>query len=305
MHLTLRQLQCFSAVARHLSYTKAAEELHLTQPAVSMQIRQLEQQAGMPVTEQLGKKVHLTEAGEEIYRYAISILRQVDEMDDVLDRLKGLSGGHLNIAAISSASYFAPRLLGTFHERFENVSVSINVTNQDAVVKQVLENEVDMAIMGEPPKDPQIEAIAFMDNPLIVVAHPAHRLAGRKRIAVKELEKEVFLTREPGSGTRGAMHRFFRQHKLKVKTGMEMGSLSAIKQGVQANLGLGLVPRGAAEVELMLRRLVELKVTGLPIKRHWFVVMHKGKRLSAAAEAFTRLLTEEAVDLLTADPARG
>lgn len=302
MHLTLRQLQCFSAVARHLSYTKAAEELHLTQPAVSMQIRQLEQQAGMPVTEQLGKQVHLTEAGEEIYRYAISILRQVDEMDDVLDRLKGLSGGHLNIAAISSASYFAPRLLGTFHQRFENISVSINVTNQDAVVKQVLENEVDMAIMGEPPNDQQIEAIAFMDNPLIVVAHPGHRLAGRKRIAVRELEKEVFLTREPGSGTRGAMHRFFRQQKLKLTTGMEMGSLSAIKQGVQAGLGLGLVPRGAAEVELMLGRLVELKITGLPIKRHWYVVMHKGKRLSAAAEAFTKLLTEEAVDLLKADP---
>ena len=302
MHLTLRQLQCFSAVARHLSYTKAAEELHLTQPAVSMQIRQLEQQAGMPVTEQLGKQVHLTEAGEEIYRYAISILRQVDEMDDVLDRLKGLSGGHLNIAAISSASYFAPRLLGTFHQRFENVSVSINVTNQDAVVKQVLENEVDMAIMGEPPNDQQIEAIAFMDNPLIVVAHPGHRLAGRKRVAVKALEKEVFLTREPGSGTRGAMHRFFRQQKLKLTTGMEMGSLSAIKQGVQAGLGLGLVPRGAAEVELMLGRLVELKITGLPIKRHWYVVMHKGKRLSAAAEAFTKLLTEEAVDLLKADP---
>ncbi len=304
MHLTLRQLQCFSAVARHLSYTKAAEELHLTQPAVSMQIRQLEQQAGMAVTEQLGKQVHLTEAGEEIYRYAISILRQVDEMDDVLDKLKGLSGGHLNIAAISSASYFAPRLLGTFHQRFENVSVSINVTNQDAVVRQVLDNEVDMAIMGEPPEDQQIEAIAFMDNPLIVIAHPGHRLAGRKRIAVRELEKEVFLTREPGSGTRGAMHRFFRQQKLELTTGMEMGSLSAIKQGVQAGLGLGLVPRGATEVELMLGRLVELRITGLPIKRHWYVVMHKGKRLSAAAEAFTKLLTEEAVDLLTADPAQ-
>lgn len=303
MHLTLRQLQCFSAVAKHLSYTKAAEELHLTQPAVSMQIRQLEQQAGMPMTEQLGKRVHLTEAGEEIHRYARSILRQVDEMDDILDKLKGVSGGHLNIAAISSASYFAPKLLGTFHQRYENVSVSINVTNQGAVVKQVLDNEVDMAIMGEPPDDQQIEATAFMDNPLIVIAHPEHRLAGRKRIAVKELEKEVFLTREPGSGTRGAMRRFFRQQKLELTTGMEMGSLSAIKQGVQAGLGLGLVPKGAAEVELMLGTLVELKITGLPIKRHWYVVMHKGKRLSAAAEAFTKLLTEEAVSLLAADPA--
>jgi len=298
MHLTLRQLQCFSAVARNLSYTRAAEELHLTQPAVSMQIRQLEQQAGLALTEQLGKQVYLTEAGEEVFRYARSILQQVEEMDDVLDKLKGFAGGRLRIAAISSANYFAPRLLGTFHERYPDVSVSMDVTNQAAVVKQVLDNEVDMAIMGQPPDHAHLEAVAFMDNPLIIVAAPGHRLAARKRIALKELEKEVFLTREPGSGTRGAMKRFFRQQKLKLTTGMEMGSLSGIKQGVQAGLGLGLLPRGAVEVELMLGRLVELKIRGLPIPRHWYVVMQKGKRLSVAAEEFRMLLTNEAVDLL-------
>ncbi len=298
MHLTLRQLQCFSAVARNLSYTKAADELHLTQPAVSMQIRQLEQQAGLALTEQLGKKVHLTEAGEEVYRYARSILQQVDEMDDVLDKLKGFAGGKLRIAAISSANYFAPRLLGTFHQRFPDVSVSIETTNQAAVVKLVSENEVDMAIMGQPPEEAHLEALEFMENPLIIVAPPGHRLAARKRIALKELEKEVFLIREPGSGTRGAMERFFRQQKLKLTTGMEMGSLSGIKQGVQAGLGLGLLPRGAVQVELGLGNLVELKVRGLPIQRHWYVVLHKGKRLSVAAEEFKSLLTDEAVELL-------
>lgn len=298
MHLTLRQLQCFSAVARHLSYTRAAEELHLTQPAVSMQIRQLEQQAGLALTEQLGKQVYLTEAGEEVHRYAKSILGQVDEMDDVLDKLKGFSGGRLRIAAISSANYFAPKLLGTFHQRYPDVSVSMDVTNQSAVVKQVIDNEVDMAIMGQPPDNSHLEAIPFMDNPLIIVAEPGHRLAARKRIALKDLEKEVFLTREPGSGTRGAMQRFFREQKLKLTTGMEMGSLSGIKQGVQAGLGLGLLPRGAVEVELMLGRLVELKIKGLPIPRHWYVVMQKGKRLSVAAEEFRHLLTSEAVGLL-------
>ena len=298
MHLTLRQLQCFSAVARNLSYTKAAVELHLTQPAVSMQIRQLEQQAGLALTEQLGKKVHLTEAGEEVFRYARSILQQVDEMDDVLDKLKGFAGGRLRIAAISSANYFAPRLLGTFHKRFPDVNVSIETTNQAAVVKLVSDNEVDMAIMGQPPDESHLEALEFMDNPLIIVAPPGHRLAARKRIALQELEKEVFLTREPGSGTRGAMRRFFRENKLKLTTGMEMGSLSGIKQGVQAGLGLGLLPRGAVQVELQLKKLVELKVRGLPIQRHWYVVLHKGKRLSAAAEEFRKLLTEEAVTLL-------
>ncbi len=298
MHLTLRQLQCFSAVARNLSYTKAAEELHLTQPAVSMQIRQLEQQAGLALTEQLGKKVHLTEAGEEVFRYARSILHQVDEMDHVLDKLKGFAGGKLRIAAISSANYFAPRLLGTFHQRFPDVNVSIETTNQAAVVKLVTENEVDMAIMGQPPEEAHLEALEFMDNPLVIVAPPEHRLARRKRIALNELEKEVFLIREPGSGTRGAMERFFRQQKLKLTTGMEMGSLSGIKQGVQAGLGLGLLPRGAVQVELGLGKLVELKVKGLPIRRHWYVVMHKGKRLSVAAEEFKSLLTDEAVELL-------
>ena len=298
MHLTLRQLQCFSAVAKNLSYTKAAKELHLTQPAVSMQIRQLEQQAGLALTEQFGKQVHLTEAGEEVCRYARSILQQVDEMDDVLDRLKGFSGGRLRIAAISSANFFAPKLLGTFQQRFPDVSVSMHVTNQKAVLALVLDNEVDMAIMGQPPKDSQVVAIPFMDNPLVIVAAPEHRLAKRKRIQLKELEKEVVLTREPGSGTRGAMERFFRQQKLKLTTGMGMGSLSSIKQGVQANLGLGLLPRDAAQVELQIGRLVELKVKGLPIRRHWYVVLHKGKRLSLAAEEFRSLLINEAVGLL-------
>jgi DNA-binding transcriptional LysR family regulator len=298
MHLTLRQLQCFSAVARNLSFTKAADELHLTQPAVSMQIRQLEQQAGLPLTEQFGKKIHLTEAGEEVYRYARSILQQVDEMDDVLDQLKGFSGGRLRIAAISSANYFTPRLLGTFHQRYPDVSVSMNVTNQKAVLRLVLDNEVDMAIMGQPPSDARIEAIPFMENPLIIVAPPDHRLAKRKRIQLKELEKEVFLIREPGSGTRGAMERFFRQQKLKLTPGMGMGSLSSIKQGVQAKLGLAMLPRNAVRNELQYGQLVELKIRGLPIERHWYVVLHKGKRLSGAAEQFRRLLVDEAVELL-------
>jgi DNA-binding transcriptional LysR family regulator len=299
MHLTLRQLQCFSSVARNLSYTRAAEELHLTQPAVSMQIRQLEQQAGLALTEQFGKQIHLTEAGTEVYRYARSILQQVEEMDDVLDKLKGVAGGRLKIAAISSANYFAPRLLGTFHQRFPDVSVSMDVTNQKAVLRQIVENEVDMAIMGQPPKDSQVEAIPFMANPLIIVAPPEHRLAKRKRIAQKELEKEVFLVREPGSGTRGAMERFFREQKLRLTTGMGMGSLSSIKQGVRAGLGLGLLPRDAVQVELQIGHLVELKVKGLPIERQWYVVLHKGKRLSLAAEEFKSLLINEAVELLS------
>jgi len=301
MHLTLRQLECFSAVAKDLSFTRAAEALHLTQPAVSMQVRQLEQQTGVAVTEQIGKQVHLTEAGEEVLRYAKSILQQVDELDDVLSKLKGLSGGELRIAAISSANYFAPKLLGVFHQRFPDVGVSMDVTRQRSVLKQVADNEVDMAIMGQPPEGIGVDAIPFMDNPLVIIAPPEHRLAQMKIVSQKQMEKEVFLTRETGSGTRGAMHRFFRQNRLKLTTGMEMGSLEGIKQSVQAGLGLGLVPKGAIEIELRLKKLVALNIKGTPINRHWYVVMHKGKRLSVAAAAFRSLLIDEARKLLAGD----
>jgi len=263
-----------------------------------MQVRQLEQQTGIALTEQLGKQIHLTEAGEEVFRYARSILQQVDEMDDVLNKMKGLAGGQLRIAAISSANYFAPKLLGVFHHRFHDVSVSMDVTRQKSVLKQVADNEVDMAIMGQPPEGMNVDAIAFMENPLVIVAPPGHRLAKQKNIALKQMEEETFLTREPGSGTRGAMHRFFRQHKLKLTTGMEMGSLEGIKQSVQAELGVGLLPRGAIETELKLKKLVVLNIKGMPIKRHWYVVLHKGKRLSAAADAFKTLLVDEAEELL-------
>ena len=298
MHLTLRQLQCFSAVAQNLSFTRAADQLHLTQPAVSMQVRQLEQQTGIALTEQIGKKIYLTDAGEEVYRYARSILQQVDEMDDVLNKMKGLSGGQLRIAAISSANYFAPRLLGVFHQRFPDVRVSMDIKRQEHVLRQVADNEVDMAIMGQPPDDMKLAAIPFMENPLVIIAPPDHRLASTRSISLKQMEKEVFLVREPGSGTRGAMMRFFKANDIKLTTGMEMGSLEGIKQGVQAGLGLGVVPQGAIEIELQLRKLAVLKVQGMPIKRHWHVVLHEGKRLSAAAEAFKTLLVDEAGDLL-------
>jgi DNA-binding transcriptional LysR family regulator len=299
MHLTLRQLQCFSAVAQNLSFTRAAETLHLTQPAVSMQVRQLELQTGIALTEQLGKQIHLTAAGEEVFRYARSILQQVDEMDDVLNKMKGLAGGQLRIAAISSANYFAPKLLGVFHQRYPDVGVSMDVTRQQSVLKQVADNEVDMAIMGQPPEGMHVDAIAFMNNPLVIVAPPAHRLEKKKNITLEELEKEIFLTRESGSGTRGAMLRFFRENKLKLTTGMEMGSLEGIKQSVQAELGVGLLPKGAIETELKLKKLVVLDVKSMPIQRHWYVVLHKGKRLSVAADAFKSLLVEEAEKLLS------
>lgn len=294
MHLTLRQLKVFESVARHLNYTRAAEELHLTQPAVSTQVKLLEESLGVALLEQLGKRVHLTDAGQEVLTYTRGITQQLDELEDVLNRIKGLSGGRLRISVATTANYFIPTLLGSFSRRYPDVTVTLDVTNRETLLRQLNENTVDLVIMGQPPAGADVEATAFMDNPLVVVAPPGHPLAGKKNIPLARLQEETFLVRESGSGTRIAMERFFNERGMKLKAGMEVGSNEAIKQSVQAGLGLGLLSRATIEQELTLKRLTELNIEDFPIMRHWFVVHRRGKRLSAAAEAFQKFLLEEA-----------
>ena len=303
MHLTLRQLKVFESVARHLNYTRASEELFLTQPAVSMQVKLLEKQLGLALFEQLGKRIHLTEAGQEVLGYARGITQQLDELEAVLNRIKGLAGGKLRISVATTANYFIPTLLGTFSRRYPEVTVSLDVTNRETLLQQLSENTVDLVIMGQPPAGIDVEDEAFMENPLVIVAPPEHALAKQKKIPLKRLQDEVFLVREQGSGTRIAMERFFAEREIHLKTGMEVGSNEAIKQSVQAGLGLGLLSRATIEQELALKRLVELDVAEFPIMRHWYVVHRKGKRLSAAAEAFRAFMLKEARRLIeTATP---
>jgi LysR family transcriptional regulator, low CO2-responsive transcriptional regulator len=298
LHLTLRQLKVFEAVARHLNYTRAAEELFLTQPAVSMQVKLLEEHLGVALFEQLGKRIHLTEAGQEVLAYARTVTQQLDELESVLNRIKGLSGGKLRISVATTANYFIPTLLGTFSRRYPEVTVSLDVTNREALLQQLSENTVDIVIMGQPPSGLDVEAEAFMENPLIIVAPPGHALAHQKKIPLKRLQEEVFLVREPGSGTRSAMERFFAEREIHLKTGMEVGSNEAIKQSVQAGLGLGLLSRATIEQELELKRLVVLDVAEFPIMRHWYLVHRRGKRLSAVAEVFKDFMLKEARALL-------
>ena len=303
MHLTLRQLKVFESAARHLNYTRAAEELFLTQPAVSMQIKQLEEALGLPLFEQLGKRIHLTEAGKEMLAYARAITQQLDELEGVLNRLKGLSGGRLRISVATTANYFIPTLLGSFSRRYPDVTVSLDVTNRETLLRQLNENTVDLVIMGQPPPEADTEAVAFMDNPLVIVAPPDHPLTGKKKIPLKRLQEETFLVRESGSGTRIAMERFFSERGMKLKTGMEVGSNEAIKQSVQAGLGLGLLSRATIEQELELKRLVVLDVADFPIMRHWYLVHRRGKRLSAVAEAFRQFMLKETRGLIGAGAA--
>lgn len=298
MNITLRQLRVFAAVARYLSFTRAAEELCLTQPAVSMQVKQLESQLEVALFEHIGKRIYLTEEGKEVYHYARAIAQQLEEMRTVLSNLKGVEKGHLRLAVASTANYLAPTLLGTFCKRFPGVTVSLDVTNRESLLGQLAENDVDLVIMGKPPADMDVEAHAIMENPLVVVAPPDHPLAGKKKVPLARMEEEVFLVREPGSGTRIALERFFDEHGIRFTTGMEVTSNEAIKQGVQAGLGLGLLSRDTVEMELELGRLVVLEIEHFPVLRYWYVVHRTGKRLSAAAQAFKDFLIEEGPELL-------
>lgn len=298
IRLTLHQLNILEAVARCGSFSRASAELHLSQPAVSMQIKQLEESLGLPLFEQIGKRIHLTAAGKEVLSYARTITQQLDELEGVLNRLKGLSGGRLRISVATTANYFIPTLLGSFSRRYPDVTVSLDITNRETLLRQLSENTVDLVVMGQPPAEADVEAQAFMDNPLVIVAPPDHPLAGKKKIPLTRLQDEVFLVRESGSGTRIAMERFFAERGMRLKTGMEVGSNEAIKQSVQAGLGLGLLSRATIEQELVLKRLAVLDIADFPIMRHWYVVHRRGKRLSAAAEAFKQFMLKEARAIL-------
>ncbi len=294
MHITIRQLQVFEAAARLGGYTRAAEALHLSQPAVSQQIRQLEEQAGMPLFDQIGKKIHLTDAGRALYQHARTILAQVLETQLTLEELRGVRRGQLNITVASTANYFAPKLLAAFCQRHPDVKVSLDVSNREHILALLNEADRDLAIMGRPPESSDLVAHPFMENPLVVIAAPDHPLAKASRIPLERLEAETFISRETGSGTRMAAERFFEEAGTRLKTVMEMSSNEAIKQAVQAGLGLGVVSIHTLEMERMLGRLVVLDVVGFPVMRYWHVVHRPGKRFSSVALAFLDFVINEA-----------
>ena len=259
-----------------------------------MQIRQLEEAVGLPLFERLGRKIHLTEAGRELYHYAQLIGRQLKEAEEVLEALKGLNKGRLSVSVASTANYFATRLLAAFKQAFEGVAISLDVTNRRTLLRQLEHNEVDLVIMGRPPEDADLVAEPFMDNPLVVIAPAGHPLADQREIPMARLADELFVVRERGSGTRIAMEKSFAEQGRSLKTGMEMTSNEAIKQAVEAGLGLGIVSLHTLELELATGRLAVLDVEGFPIMRQWHVVHRREKRLSPIAVAFRDFVFREA-----------
>lgn len=298
MNVTFRQLKVFEAVARHLSYTLAAKELYLTQPAVSMQIKQLEENVGLQLLEQIGKKTFLTEAGKEMHFYARSIARELDEADAIMERLKGLETGRLEVTVATTANAFATRMLARFQKQHEGTTVSLGVTNRERLLNQLADNEKDIAIMGRPPENVDLVTEPFADNPLVVVAAPDHPLVSEKSIPLHRLQDQTFVVREQGSGTRTAMERFFEEHNLSITSSMEMNENEAIKQAVQAGMGLGVVSTHTIELELETKRLVILNVEGFPIMRHWYLVHRKDKRLSPVAQEFRKFVLSDASEFV-------
>lgn len=298
MNVTFRQLKIFEAVSRNLSYTSAARELHLTQPAVSMQVKQLEEHVGLPLLQQIGKIIHLTEAGKEMYQYARNAARELKEMGEIIEQFKGLKKGRLEVTVATTANAFATRMLSKFNKQYEGSTISLNVTNREHLLQQLAENEKDIAIMGRPPGNAELVTEAFADNPLVVIAAPNHPLIAKQPIPLYMLQDQSFVVREQGSGTRTAMQRFFSEHDINVTLSMEMNENEAIKQAVQAGMGLGVVSTHTIELELETKRLVILDVEDFPIMRHWYLVHRKEKRLSPITQAFKEFVLNEGRNLI-------
>lgn len=298
IHATLQQLRLFEAVARHKSFTRAAEEIHLSQPAVSIQVKRLEENVGLALFEQVGKRITLTEAGRELYAASKDVLGRLSELDSAIDSLSGEVAGTLRVTAVTSAKYFLPHLLGAFLRRYPDVEPKLKVVNRQAMLERIADNEDDLYVMGHVPNELDVEEFPFLENIISVVASPEHPLADKRKIALKQMANERFLVRESGSGNRKVVGEFFKQQGIEINPYMELGSAEAIKQGVMAGLGISALSLHNLRLEVAANQIVVLKVDGFPLRRRWNVVHRKGKSLSHAAQSFIEFLQAEGQHLV-------
>lgn len=298
---SLRQLEIFSAVARCGSLTKAAEEVHLTQPAVSMQVKQLEEVLGLPLFEPEGRGIHLTEAGRDFAQHIEEVLDRVAYLNELAARWRGVRRGRIRLGVVSTAKYFAPRLLAHFLKSHPGIDFRLSVHNREEILAELGANTLDFIIMGRPPETIDCVATPFAPNPLGIIAAPGSPFAPRRGIELAELAGESFIVREEGSGTRAAMERVFGQHGVKIHASMEMDSNETIKQAVMAGLGLSFLSLHTVRGELESGRLALLDVVGLPLQRQWYLVRRATRRLVPAAEEFGAFLLSEAEGLLNAE----
>jgi DNA-binding transcriptional LysR family regulator len=291
-NVTIRQMRAFAAVARNLSFTRAAQELHLTQPAVSQQLRLLEEEVGMPLFEQTGRKIRLAPAGMELLRYATQITELLREAGETLAAMRGLKRGELKLGAVSTAKYFAPTLLSAFTPAYPEVTIKFTVANREEIVRLLGANELDLVIMGRPPRELDTTAEPFARHPFVIIASLDHPLARRQRIPLKSLARESFIIREQGSGTRASMEHVFRERGVAFRASMEVSSNETIKQAVMAGMGLSFISSHTIALEAATGKLAVLDVVGLPIVRDWYVIHLRERILSPIAAAFRAYLLE-------------
>ncbi|XGV95367.1 MAG: LysR substrate-binding domain-containing protein [Leptolyngbya sp. BL-A-14] len=290
---TLHQLKVFEAVARHSSFTRAAEELFLTQPTVSMQVKQLSKSVGLPLFEQVGKRLYLTGAGKELYITCRDIFSRLSQFEISIADLKGLKQGALRLAVVTTAKYVVPRLLGPFCQRYPGVDVSLTVNNHEWVLDSLADNRDDLYILSQLPEDMDVNVHPFLENPLVVLAQRNHPLAHERDIPLKRIAEEPFIMREPGSGTRKAVQKMFDDHALELRVKLDLGSNEAIKQAIAGGLGISVLSLHTLALEGHNSQLTILDVQGFPIQRYWYVIYPSGKQLSVIARTFYDYLLNE------------
>ena len=292
-HITLHQLQVFEVAARHGSYTRAAEELFLTQPTVSMQIKHLTKSICVPLFEQVGKKLFLTQAGRELFTTCQDIFGNISKFEMSVADMKGLKQGYLKVTVVTTAKYVIPRLLGPFCKRYPGVEISLNVTNHSGILERLAENKDDLYILSNVPEEPDVKSYPFLANPLVVLASHDHPLANEKNIPIQKLADQPFITRESGSGTRGYVQRLFDEHKITPNVKIELASNEAIKQAIAGGLGISILSRHTIALEGASGQIAVLDVENFPIPCHWYVIHLAGKQLSVVAQAFLEYLQTE------------
>lgn len=302
-HGTLSQMSVFEAVTRRGNFTRAAEELHLAQPTVSIQLKKLSELIGLPLVEQIGRQVHPTEAGKYVAEACHKMFRTLTELENQLACLRQLEGGRLRLAVGTAAKYFAPRLLAAFAHKYPDVELSLQIHHRETLIERLCANQDDLYIFANPPEDADIIKQAILPNPLAVFARSDHPLANRKRIPFSELANEPFIVREPGSGTRRSVQRMFEERGLMPRVRMELSSNEAIKQAIIAGLGVSILSRHTLGQDTDQPQLTTLDVEDLPAEGHWYLVYPMGKQLSPVALAFSQMVKTEAENLSNTSPA--
>lgn len=295
MNITIRQINIFVEVTRHLSITKAANALFLTQPAVSMQIKQLEDMVGLPLLNHVGKKLSITQAGDEFLKYCVRIRNELFEAKELMQEFKGVKRGSLNISVASTLSHFAVQTIKNFLIQHPKIKIKFEVNNRKTVLENLKNSTADIVLMGKPPLHQDLEFSVIKENPLVVIAPANHKLAAKSNIKLKEICKHTFVIREQGSGTLAAFKSILDNNNLELKDYMTINNNESIKLCVEAGLGLGVVSIHTVKSNLENASIVKLDVDQFPIVKQWYIVNRKSYHLPAVAQVFRDFVINQIV----------